>query len=78
MKYNELHRLLKKHGCYPTGGEIAGHPEWYSPLTQETNEDAEQHPENGGAEIVPAVAAIRIYYIYTSKSYYHEKSCYLH
>lgn len=36
MKYNELHRILKKKGCYPTGGEIAGHPEWYSPITQNT------------------------------------------
>ena len=36
MKYNELHKLLRKSGCYPTGGEIAGHPEWYSPMTRET------------------------------------------
>lgn len=33
MKYNELHRKLKKAGCYPTGEQIAGHPEWYSPIT---------------------------------------------
>lgn len=36
MKYNELHRLLKKRGCYQTGNQIAGHPEWYSPITGET------------------------------------------
>lgn len=33
MKYNELHRQLKKLGCYPTGKQRAGHPEWYSPIT---------------------------------------------
>ncbi len=33
MKYSELHRKLKKFGCYPTGKSIAGHPEWYSPKT---------------------------------------------
>lgn len=33
MKYNELHKKLKKFGCYPTGNSIAGHPEWYSPIT---------------------------------------------
>lgn len=33
MKYAELHRKLKKAGCCKTGGEIAGHPEWYSPIT---------------------------------------------
>lgn len=34
MKYNELHRLLKKAGCYLTGNQRAGHPEWYSPKTK--------------------------------------------
>lgn len=33
MKYNELHKKLKKAGCYLTGREIAGHPEWYIPIT---------------------------------------------
>lgn len=33
MKYSELHRKLKKAGCYPTGASIAGHPEWFSPRT---------------------------------------------
>lgn len=33
MKYSELHKRLRKAGCQPTGREIAGHPEWYSPLT---------------------------------------------
>jgi len=33
MKYSELHRLLRKNGCYPTGASIAGRPEWYSPIT---------------------------------------------
>lgn len=33
MKYTELHRKLRKAGCYPTGATRSGHPEWYSPLT---------------------------------------------
>ena len=33
MKYKELHKLLKANGCYPTGVQRAGHPEWYSPIT---------------------------------------------
>jgi predicted RNA binding protein YcfA (HicA-like mRNA interferase family) len=33
MRYNELHKLLKKYGCYPTGKQTAGHPEWYSPIS---------------------------------------------
>jgi predicted RNA binding protein YcfA (HicA-like mRNA interferase family) len=33
MKYHELQRLLKKYGCYPTGKQTSGHPEWYSPIT---------------------------------------------
>lgn len=26
MKYSELERFLKKHGCYDTGGSLYGHP----------------------------------------------------
>lgn len=33
MKYSELHRKLRKAGCYPTGKTQAGHPEWFSPTT---------------------------------------------
>lgn len=32
MKYNELHKMLRKAGCYPTGRSRGGHPEWYSPI----------------------------------------------
>jgi len=34
MKYSELHKFLRKNGCYPTGEQAAGHPVWYSPSTQ--------------------------------------------
>ncbi|MBD5379581.1 MAG: type II toxin-antitoxin system HicA family toxin [Bacteroides sp.] len=34
MKYSELHRKLRKAGCYPTGNVRSGHPEWYSPITK--------------------------------------------
>lgn len=33
MKYSELERLLKRYGCYWTGGSLFGHPKWYSPIT---------------------------------------------
>ena len=33
MKYNELHRALKRLGCYDTGEQRSGHPLWYSPIT---------------------------------------------
>lgn len=33
MKYNELHKLLRKNGCYETGRQIGGHPAWFSPIT---------------------------------------------
>lgn len=33
MKYNELHKLLSKAGCRDTGRQRAGHPLWYSPIT---------------------------------------------
>ncbi len=33
MRYNELHKILRKHGCYETGRQMAGHPQWYSPIT---------------------------------------------
>lgn len=36
MKYSELHRKLRKNGCYPTGKEMAKHPQWYSPITGKT------------------------------------------
>lgn len=33
MKYSELHRALRKIGCYELDEQIAGHPAWYSPIT---------------------------------------------
>lgn len=33
MKYSELHRKLKKAGCYQIGTNR--HPWWYSPLTKQ-------------------------------------------
>lgn len=34
MKYNELHRILKKNGCYDAGKQSGGHPLWFSPKTE--------------------------------------------
>lgn len=36
MKYNELHRALRKIGCRELDRQIAGHPAWYSPVTGKT------------------------------------------
>ena len=33
MKYNELIKILKSHGCYDTGKQQKGHPVWFSPIT---------------------------------------------
>lgn len=33
MKYNELHRLLKKAGCTEVKSKGGGHRKWYSPIT---------------------------------------------
>lgn len=35
MKYSELHKKLRKAGCYPIR-EGANHPLWYSPITENT------------------------------------------
>ena len=47
MKYNELMRILKKHGCFDTGEQQGGHPLWYSPIT-----DREFQVSNHGKEEV--------------------------
>lgn len=36
MKYNELHRLLRKSRCIEMDEERAGHPLWYSQKTGKT------------------------------------------
>ena len=36
MKYSELEKRLRKIGCYETGSAMNGHPEWYSPVTEES------------------------------------------
>jgi predicted RNA binding protein YcfA (HicA-like mRNA interferase family) len=33
MKYNELHRELRKIGCTRLKKQRKGHPLWYSPIT---------------------------------------------
>ena len=33
MKYSELERKLRQIGCYYTGTNKSGHPQWYSPKT---------------------------------------------
>ena len=35
MKYNELHKILRKAGMIELGEQRAGHPLWQNPLTGE-------------------------------------------
>lgn len=61
MKYNELHRILKKYGCYPTNGERAGHPIWYSPITQKeftTSHHGSQEVASGTLRSIKKLAGI--------------------
>ena len=34
MKYSELHKLLRKIGCYELHQQRGGNPLWYSPITE--------------------------------------------
>ena len=49
MKYNELHRILSRAGCYETGKQRAGHPEWFSPMTGKKFTTS----NHGSAEVKP-------------------------
>jgi mRNA interferase HicA len=62
MKYNELHRKLRKAGCYPTGESRAGHPEWYSPITGRrftTSNHEAQEVKNGTLKSILRDAGIK-------------------
>lgn len=62
MKYNELHRKLKKAGCYPTGDTVCGHPEWYSPITGQyftTSHHQSQEVKNGTLSSILKEAGIK-------------------
>lgn len=61
MKYSELHRLLKKRGCYPTGETQAGHPLWYSPKTGKeftTSHHESKEVANGTLKSIKRLAGI--------------------
>lgn len=49
MKYNELHKILKKFGCYQLDKQRAGHPVWYSPITDKLFTTS----NHGGQEVKP-------------------------
>lgn len=63
MKYNELHRILRKCGCYMTGKERAGHQEWYSPLTGKsftTSNHGSQEVKNGTLKSIIRDSGIKL------------------
>ncbi len=62
MKYSELHRKLKRAGCYPTGGSVNGHPEWFSPITNKhfgTSHHESQEVKTGTLRSILRDAGIR-------------------
>ncbi len=62
MKYTELHRKLRKFGCYMTGESRAGHPEWYSPITGKyftTSHHEAQEVKNGTLRSILRDAGIK-------------------
>lgn len=61
MKYSELHRLLRKNGCYPTGETQSGHPLWYSPKTGKeftTSHHEKQEVATGTLKSIKRMAGI--------------------
>lgn len=66
MKYNELMRILKAHGCYDSGKQQGGHPVWFSPITGSLfrlsnhgktgsgYRNFEKHFKNGG-DLIPTI-----------------------
>lgn len=63
MKYNELHRLLRKAGCYPTGRGHSRHPQWYSPLTGEhflTSHHLSEEVRNGTLKAILKAAGVKL------------------
>lgn len=61
MKYSELHRLLRKNGCYPTGETQAGHPLWFSPKTGKeftTSHHEKQEVATGTLKSIKRMAGI--------------------
>lgn len=63
MKYSELHKLLRQHGCYPTGEQIAGHQAWFSPITGKdfpTSNHLSQEVRRGTLKNILRAAGIKL------------------
>ena len=59
MKYSELHRLLKKAGCYVIGNNR--HPRWYSPITKnqfQTSHHESEEVKTGTLQRIKRLAGI--------------------
>lgn len=63
MKYNELHKILKKFGCYPINKQRAGHPIWYSPITDKffmTSNHGAEEVKTGTLKSIVKVSGIKL------------------
>jgi hypothetical protein len=63
MKYNELHRKLTKAGCYMTGNSLCGHPEWYSPITNQkfaTSHHGKEEVKNGTLRNIAKASGVKL------------------
>ncbi len=62
MKYSELHRKLKRYGCYEIYEQESGHPLWYSPITGNeftTSNHLSQEVATGTLKNILKLAGIR-------------------
>lgn len=61
MKYSELERMLREHGCYEVSRK-GGHPLWYSPITGKTfptGHHGSQEVKNGTLQSIKRMAGIK-------------------
>lgn len=60
-KYNELLKLLRKHGCYEVRAD-GKHPIWYSPITGKTfmtSHHGSEEVKNGTCDSILKAAGIK-------------------
>lgn len=61
MKYSDLHKFLKLHGCSQKGEE-SGHPQWYSPHSGKhfaTSHHRSQEVANGTLDSILKLAGLK-------------------
>lgn len=56
MKYSEIHRKLRKAGCYPVGSNR--HPKWYSPITGKVFDTSHHESEEAAKGTVSSISKL--------------------